>query len=45
MKRWFIIFMVALPMVILLSPCTPEAAGPLRQLLRLNNLKPVAFIK
>ena len=28
MKRWFIIFMVALPMVILLSPCTPEAAGP-----------------
>ena len=28
MKRWFIVFMVALPMVILLSPCTPQAASP-----------------
>ncbi len=28
MKKWFIVFMVALPMVILLSPFTPQAAGP-----------------
>ena len=28
MKRWFIVFMVALSMVILLSPCTPQAASP-----------------
>jgi peptide/nickel transport system substrate-binding protein len=28
MKRLFIVFMVALSMVILLSPCTPQAANP-----------------
>jgi peptide/nickel transport system substrate-binding protein len=28
MKRWFIVFVVALSMVILLSPCTPQAASP-----------------
>jgi peptide/nickel transport system substrate-binding protein len=28
MKRWFIVFTVALSMVILLSPCTPQAASP-----------------
>jgi peptide/nickel transport system substrate-binding protein len=28
MKRWFIVFVAALSMVILLSPCTPQAASP-----------------
>ena len=28
MKRWFIVFIVAFSMVILLSPCTPQAASP-----------------
>jgi peptide/nickel transport system substrate-binding protein len=28
MKRWFMVFTVALAMVILLSPCTPQAASP-----------------
>jgi peptide/nickel transport system substrate-binding protein len=28
MKRWFIVLVVALSMVILLSPCTPQAASP-----------------
>ena len=51
MKRWFIVFMVALSMVILLSPCTPQAASPTASTtkaakqLRLHNLKPAAFLK
>ena len=28
MKRWFMVLVVALSMVILLSPCTPQAASP-----------------
>jgi peptide/nickel transport system substrate-binding protein len=28
MKRWFIVFMVVLSMMILLNPCTPQAASP-----------------
>ena len=28
MKRWFIVFVAALSMVILFSPCTPQAASP-----------------
>jgi len=28
MKRWFMVFVVALSMVILLSPCIPQAASP-----------------
>jgi peptide/nickel transport system substrate-binding protein len=28
MKRWFMVFTVALAMVILLNPCTPQAASP-----------------
>jgi ABC-type transport system substrate-binding protein len=28
MKKWFMVFVVALSMVILLSPCTPQAASP-----------------
>jgi peptide/nickel transport system substrate-binding protein len=40
MKRLFIVFVVALSMVILLSPCTPQAANPTKAATSSTKAKP-----